>query len=78
MAFWSGTTSLTRQLCEESKKLYQSLSEELNTDIQFRELNLLLTIPQENNPEEIATFYQRFATPPQLLNVNQACELEPC
>ncbi|MGB3642744.1 MAG: FAD-binding oxidoreductase [Rivularia sp. (in: cyanobacteria)] len=77
LAFWSGTTSLTRQLCEESKKLYQSLSEELNTDIQFRELDLLLTIPQENNPEEIAANYQRFATPPQLLNVNQACELEP-
>ena len=64
-------------MCEESKKLYQSLSEELNTDIQFRELDLLLTIPQENNPEEIAANYQRFATPPQLLNVNQACELEP-
>ncbi len=77
LAFWSGTTSLTRQLCEESKKLYQSLSEELNTDIQFRELDLLLTIPQENNPEEIAANYQRFATPPQLLNANQACELEP-
>lgn len=77
LAFWSGTTSLTRQLCEESKKLYQSLSEELNTDIQFRELDLLLTIPQENNPEEIAANYQRFATPPQLLSVNQACELEP-
>ncbi len=76
LAFWSGTTSLTRQLCEESKKLYQSLSEELNTDIQIRELDLLLTIPQENNPEEIAANYQRFATPPQLLDVNQACELE--
>ncbi len=77
LAFWSGTTSLTRQLCEESKKLYQSLSEELNTDIQFRELDLLLTIPQENNPEEIAANYQRFATPPQLLSVDEACELEP-
>ena len=77
LAFWSGTTSLTRQLCKESKKLYQSLSEELNTDIQFRELDLLLTIPQEKNPEDIAANYQRFATPPQLLNVNQACELEP-
>jgi glycine/D-amino acid oxidase-like deaminating enzyme len=77
LAFWSGTNPLTRQLCEESKKLYQNLSEELNTDIQFRELDLLLTIPQENNPEEIAANYQHFATPPQLLNVNQACELEP-
>ncbi|WP_414621043.1 NAD(P)/FAD-dependent oxidoreductase [Calothrix sp. CCY 0018] len=77
LAFWSGTDSLTRQLCEESKKLYQSLPEELNSDIQFRELDLLLTIFQDSNPEEIAANYQRFATPPQLLNVNQACELEP-
>ncbi len=77
LAFWSGTNPLTCQLCKESKKRYQSLSEELNTDIQFRELDLLLTIPQENNPEEIAANYQHFATPPQLLNVNQACELEP-
>lgn len=77
LAFWSGTTSLTRQLCEESKKLYHQLSEELNNDIQFRELDLLLTIPDNHNPENIAANYQRFATPPELLNVNQACELEP-
>ncbi|MGB3650659.1 MAG: FAD-binding oxidoreductase, partial [Rivularia sp. (in: cyanobacteria)] len=76
LAFWSATTSLTRQLCNESKELYQTLSE-LNADIQFRELDLLLTIPQENNPEEIAANYQRFATPPQLLSVDEACELEP-
>ncbi len=77
LAFWSGTNSLTRQLCEESKHLYQNLSQELNSDIQLRELDLLLTISQEKSPEEIAANYQRFATPPQLLNVNQACELEP-
>ena len=77
LAFWSGTTSLTRQLCEESKQLYQRLSQELNADIQFRELDLLLTIPQDSNPEEIAASYQHFATPPQLLNVDEACELEP-
>ncbi|AFY58939.1 glycine/D-amino acid oxidase, deaminating [Rivularia sp. PCC 7116] len=77
LAFWSGTTSFTSQLCKESKQLYQILSQELNSDIQFRELDLLLTIPQNHNPEEIAAFYQRFATPPQLLKVNQACELEP-
>ncbi|MEM7714652.1 MAG: FAD-binding oxidoreductase [Cyanobacteria bacterium P01_A01_bin.68] len=77
LAFWSETTDLTRQLCEESKKLYHNLSEELNGDIQLRELDLLLTIPHNSNPEEIAANYQRFATPPELLNVNQACELEP-
>ncbi|MBV6624614.1 MAG: FAD-binding oxidoreductase [Rivularia sp. (in: Bacteria)] len=77
LAFWSATTSLTSELCNESKQLYQTLSQELNSDIQFRELDLLLTISQKNNPEETAALYQRFATPPQLLNVNQACELEP-
>ncbi|BAY86194.1 hypothetical protein NIES267_57000 [Calothrix parasitica NIES-267] len=77
LAFWSGTTDLTRQLCEESKRLYHNLSEELNGDIQLRELDLLLTIPHNRNPEEIAANYQRFATVPELLNVNQACDLEP-
>lgn len=77
LAFWSGTTSLTRQLCEESKQLYQNLSLELNCDIQLRELDLLLTIPQDSNPEEIAANYQHFATPPQLLSVDEASELEP-
>jgi len=77
LAFWSGTTDLTSQLCTESKKIYETLSEELNSDIQFRELDLLLTIPQNSNPEEIAASYQRFATVPELLSVSQACELEP-
>ena len=77
LAFWSGITSLSCQLCEESKKLYHNLSEELNADIQFRELDLLLTIPQDSNPEEIAANYQQFATPPQLLSIDRACELEP-
>ncbi|MEO1428938.1 MAG: FAD-binding oxidoreductase [Cyanobacteria bacterium J06633_8] len=77
LAFWNTTTSFTSQLCKESKQLYQKLSQELNSDIQFRELDLLLTIPENNNPEEIAASYQGFATPPQLLNRNQACELEP-
>ncbi|MGF1673563.1 MAG: FAD-dependent oxidoreductase, partial [Rivularia sp. (in: cyanobacteria)] len=48
LAFWSGTNSLTRQLCNESKKLYQTLSQELNTDIQFRELDLLLTVSRDS------------------------------
>jgi len=77
LAFWSGANSLSCQLCNESKELYQSLSQELNSDIQFRELDLLLTIPQDSNPEEIAANYQGFATPPELLSVTQAGELEP-
>lgn len=77
LAFWSGTTPLTRQLCQESKTLYQTLSQELNADIQLREVDLLLTIPQDNKPQEIAASYQGFAIPPQLLSVDEACELEP-
>ncbi|MEO1377693.1 MAG: FAD-binding oxidoreductase [Cyanobacteria bacterium J06635_10] len=77
LAFWSGNTPLTCQLCKESKKLYQTLPQELNTNIQFRELDLLLTIPQDSNPEEIAASYQGLATPPQLLSVDEAFKLEP-
>ncbi len=77
LAFWSGTNSLTRQLCNESQELYHRLSGELNADIQFRELDLLLTIPQDSNPAETAASYQDYVTPPKLLSINETCELEP-
>ncbi|MEM7580779.1 MAG: FAD-binding oxidoreductase [Cyanobacteria bacterium P01_A01_bin.80] len=77
LAFWSGTTELTRQLCDQGRLCYQNLPTELDTDIEFRELDLLLTIPTEDEPEEIAQSYQRFATPAKLLSPKEACELEP-
>lgn len=77
LAYWSGTTTLTRQLCTDAIARYHILSQELDADIQFRELDLLLTIPVENDPQATAVSYNHFAIPPRLLNVQQACELEP-
>jgi glycine/D-amino acid oxidase-like deaminating enzyme len=77
LAYWSGTTTLTRQLCEEAIARYHILSQELDADIQFRQLDLLLTIPTDCYPEATAASYHHFAIPPRLLTVQEACELEP-
>ncbi|MDX2097979.1 MAG: FAD-binding oxidoreductase [Leptolyngbyaceae cyanobacterium bins.59] len=77
IAYWSGTNALTRQLCQEGYDRYQALPTELDADFQFRELDLLLTIAPDQDPQQVAASYQIFATPPKLLEVDQACELEP-
>ncbi|KAF3887680.1 MULTISPECIES: NAD(P)/FAD-dependent oxidoreductase [Nostocales] len=77
IAFWAGTTPLTKQLCAEGIALHQNLSQELDFDTEFRELDLLLTIPADTNPQEVAVSYTRFDIPPTLLSVKEACELEP-
>lgn len=77
LAFWSGSTELTRQLCDEGKKRYSILSQELEADIELRQLDLLLTISADNDPTAVAEFYNRFSIKPRLLTVQEACELEP-
>ncbi|OCQ91358.1 FAD-dependent oxidoreductase [Nostoc sp. MBR 210] len=77
LAYWSGTTPLTRQLCQEAIARYQILSQELDADIELRELDLLLTISADTNPETAASVYANCAVPPSLLSVQDACELEP-
>ncbi|MDX2240542.1 MAG: FAD-binding oxidoreductase [Leptolyngbyaceae cyanobacterium bins.302] len=77
VAYWAGTTDLTRQLCTEGIARLRGLSEELGKDIQFRELDLVLTIPAAIDPNSIATSYSHFAIPPRLVDVRTACELEP-
>ncbi|BBD61913.1 hypothetical protein NIES2109_47490 [Nostoc sp. HK-01] len=77
LAYWSGTTPLTRQLCQEAIARYQVLSQELDADIELRELDLLLTISADSNPEAAASVYAKCAVPPRLLSLQAACELEP-
>ncbi len=77
LAYWSGTTPLTRQLCQQARDRYHILSQELDADIQFRELDLLLTIAADIDPEATATSHNHFGIPPCLLNPQAACELEP-
>ncbi|MBD2450352.1 FAD-binding oxidoreductase [Nostoc sp. FACHB-152] len=77
LAYWSGTTPLTRQLCQEAIARYNILSQELDADIELRELDLLLTISADSNPETAVANYAQCAVSPHLLSVQEACELEP-
>jgi glycine/D-amino acid oxidase-like deaminating enzyme len=77
IAYWSGTTPLMRQLCRDAIALYPNLSAELGSDIQFREVDLLLTIAPDRDPEQVLTNYQNVMIPPVLLSVDTACALEP-
>lgn len=77
LAYWSGTTPLTCQLCQEAIACYQILPQELDADIELRELDLLLTIGSDSDPQATAALYAQCAVPPRLLSVPEACELEP-
>jgi glycine/D-amino acid oxidase-like deaminating enzyme len=77
IAYWSGTTPLTRQLCQEGIEIHRNLSAELDSETQFRELDLLLPIAQGSDPETVTASYRGFAIPPRLLDVDAACDLEP-
>jgi glycine/D-amino acid oxidase-like deaminating enzyme len=75
IAYWSGTTDLARQLCEEAKVIHHNLSAELEADTEFREIDLLLTIAPESDVETLTAAYSNFAV--QFLSIREACELEP-
>jgi glycine/D-amino acid oxidase-like deaminating enzyme len=75
--YWSGTTDLTTQLAQAAIDRYQHLSAELESDLEFRNIDLLLTIASNTNPQNLRAQYNQFAISPQLLDVNAACELEP-
>ncbi|MEQ8754713.1 MAG: FAD-binding oxidoreductase [Coleofasciculus sp. G1-WW12-02] len=77
LAYWSGKSDLTRVLCAEGIERHRHLSAELDHDTQFRELDLVLTISADQNPETMAAAYANFAIVPKLLSVKEACELEP-
>ncbi|QJB43655.1 NAD(P)/FAD-dependent oxidoreductase [Dolichospermum flos-aquae] len=77
ISFWSATTAITKQLSTEGLTRHRILSEELNADTQFRELDLLMTISVDINPEIMAKSYQDVVIPPHLISIQEACELEP-
>lgn len=77
IAYWSGTTELTQQLCQEGRERYDDLATELDAKIHFQELDLLLTVSADRDPQAIASSYAAYAIPPRFLSVAEACELEP-
>ena len=77
LPYWSGTSDLTRQLCLEGKERHQILSAELDAQTELRELDLLLTIDRDDNPQAVQSKYDRCAIKPQLLSIQEACSREP-
>jgi glycine/D-amino acid oxidase-like deaminating enzyme len=77
LAYWSGIDELTRTLGAEGIELHRHLSIELDAETEFREVDLVLTIDRQDEPEKIVQNYERFAIAPELLNVQDACTLEP-
>lgn len=77
IAYWSGTTELTRQLCQEGIELHQQLASELDSPTYFQKIDLLLTVAPDRDPIQIAKNYAQFAISPTILDVTEACEVEP-
>ncbi|EAZ92498.1 NAD(P)/FAD-dependent oxidoreductase [Crocosphaera chwakensis] len=77
IAYWSGTDNFSTQLCKESREMYHQLSEELGQNTEFRELDLMLTIPIDKDPKTITKNYQKFFIKPQLLSPQESTEIEP-
>lgn len=77
VAYWAGTTDLTRRLCAEGVARLRSLAEELEVDPGFRDGKLLLTIAPQTDPATMAQRYAHFAIQPELLTVEAAYAIEP-
>ena len=77
IAYWSGTTAMLKQLCQESQERYPRLSAELDYDIQFRELDLVLTVAADDHPGAYVERCSQYLVPLTPLSVDAALDLEP-
>ncbi|AFZ43804.1 FAD dependent oxidoreductase [Halothece sp. PCC 7418] len=77
LPFWAGSSPETRELCAEGLKLHRNLSNLLDQETEFREINLLLTVRENESVAETVKQYQDCEIPPQVLSVEESCELEP-
>ena len=75
--YWSGHNELLRQLCHESMARYEALPQETGVSLEFRELDLLLTIAPDQNPKTLADRYAKVEIPPVLISAQDAVDLEP-
>lgn len=77
LAYWSGTTDLTRQLGKLGIELHRQLAAELEGDTGFRELDLLLYVEPDENPATVAQNFSNFTQQPDILDSKEASEIEP-
>lgn len=77
LPFWAGRSPDTKELCAEGLKLHRNLSNILDQETEFREINLLLTVRENESVADSVQQYQDCKIPPQVLSVEESCELEP-
>ncbi|MEM0981288.1 MAG: FAD-binding oxidoreductase [Cyanobacteria bacterium P01_H01_bin.58] len=75
--YWSGSTELLRQLCHEGRARHQAIPEETGVSTELRELDLLLTVAPDQDPQVVAQQYAAVETPPAPITVQDAIEREP-
>jgi len=77
ISYWAATTPMTQQLAQEGIARQKLLSAELGSTTEFRELDLLLTLEPDADPQEILKQYAKCAIAPTLLNAQESAEREP-
>ena len=77
IGYWAGTTELTETLFQAGIVRHRELPDELGTDTQLRELDLLLTVAKGEDMAAIKESYTAMRTPPQFVSIETACEIEP-
>jgi glycine/D-amino acid oxidase-like deaminating enzyme len=76
ISYWSGSTPVTQQLCQEGIARQRELSNELGISTEFREIDLLLTLEPEANPQDILSQYANCWIAPTVLDSQSACDRE--
>ncbi|NEQ27128.1 MAG: FAD-binding oxidoreductase [Microcoleus sp. SIO2G3] len=77
IGYWAASTPLLQEICRESIGIHRQLSTELGADTQFRELDIVLTIDPDRDPDTIAANYANCLIPPRLIDRDTAAEIEP-
>ena len=77
VGYWAGTTELTKALLQEGLNRHRELTDELEADTQFRELDLLLTVEKGADVEALKQDYSAFSYPLRYVSPQEAKEIEP-
>jgi glycine/D-amino acid oxidase-like deaminating enzyme len=77
VAFWAGTTKLSRTLCSEGIARHRQLTDELGAPTEFCERDLLMPVFPDDDLDELKATCDRFDPVPQWIDCQTAGELEP-
>ncbi len=75
--YWAGTTPLQRQICHESRYRWTHLSQELEGETEYRELELLLYLNPEDDPQVLGQQFDHCLIRPQYVDLLTATSIEP-